>query len=271
MSKLPRIVRGERQKELAKVFDDACQRHNRWQVWSDFMTMFAIAISNAVDKEQAPAREEMYMTLVKKYNERETGCMAKMFALIVDAMEENPDQDFLGDLYMAFELGNNQNGQFFTPYSVCAMTAKLEGNISDKVKGKGWISCSDPACGAGALLVAFANECRAQKINYQTDVLFVAQDIDFVTACMCYIQLSLLGCPGYVVIGNTISNPATSLDSRGMIPTPGQNIWYTPMYFRDIWIARRAAAMSDLMQGRKKEPEKLPEMKATESGQLTLF
>ena len=60
---------------------------------------------------------------------------------------------------------------------------------------QGWISVSDPACGAGALLIAFANECRRQHINYQTSVLFVAQDIDFLAGCMCYIQLSLLGCP----------------------------------------------------------------------------
>ena len=215
MSKLPRIVRGERQKELARIFDEACQRHNRWTVWSDFMCMFAISISNAVDKAQAPAREEMYMNTVSKYNSRETDCLSRMFALIVEALDENPDQDFLGDLYMAFELGNSQNGQFFTPYSLCAMTAKLEGDIPGKVEDQGWISCNDPACGAGALLVAFANECRAQGVNYQESVFFVGQDLEFTTACMCYIQLSLLGCPGYVVVGNTISSPDSPAGSAG--------------------------------------------------------
>ena len=274
MSKLPRIVRGERQKELARIFDAACERHNRWTVWSDFMCMFAIAISNAVDKAQAPEREQMYMNMVSKYNSRETDCLSRMFALIVEAIDENPDQDFLGDLYMAFELGNNQNGQFFTPYSLCAMTAKLEEDIPGKVAEKDWISVNDPACGAGALLLAFANECKAQGVNYQTSVLFVAQDVDFVTACMCYIQLSLLGCPGYVVVGNTISNPATSMDSRGLIPAPGQNIWYTPMYFRDIWQTRRVLAGMKLI-GQRKHPRKpdppRPEIKTTESGQLSLF
>ena len=34
--------------------------------------------------------------------------------------------------------------------------------------------------------------------------ILVAQDIDPLVAKMCYIQLSLLGCSGVVIIGNTL-------------------------------------------------------------------
>jgi len=53
---------------------------------------------------------------------------------------------------------------------------------------------NDPACGAGALLIAFANELRrpGRDINYQTSVLFVAQDIDMIVGCMCYMAYPLL-------------------------------------------------------------------------------
>ena len=125
MSKLPRIVRGERQKELVRTFDEACGSHNRWEVWSDAMVMYAISISNAVDKSHAEKREETYRSIAKKYTKREMDCIARVFALIVDAMEFDPDQDFLGDLYMSLELGNQKAGQFFTPYSVCKMMAKM--------------------------------------------------------------------------------------------------------------------------------------------------
>ena len=54
-----------------------------------------------------------------------------------------------------------------------------------------WISVNDPACGAGATLVAAANIFHRKKINYQTRVLLTANDIDRVVAQMCYIQLSL--------------------------------------------------------------------------------
>lgn len=283
MSKLPRIVRGERQKELVRTFDEACGRHNRWQVWSDAMVMYAVSISNAVDKAHADSREEIYLSIAKKYNQREMDCIAKMFALIVQAMEVNPDQDFLGDLYMSLELGNQKNGQFFTPYSVCTMMAKMQPDIKEKIEAQGWISVSDPACGAGALLVAFANECMLRKINYQTSVLFVAQDIDFVTGCMCYIQLSLLGCPGYVVVADSIANPSTSIDARGLIPVPGENIWYTPFYFRDEWHLRRIAYHMDTLLKKATPVEVAAPIVAatppkptiifteTEVGQLTLF
>lgn len=99
---------------------------------------------------------------------------------------------------------------------------------------------TDPACGAGALLIAYANECIKRHINYQQSVLFVAQDIDLTAGMMCYIQLSLLGCPGYVVIQDTLSKPATAADNRGLIPVDdSSNVWYTPMYCMAPWSVRR--------------------------------
>ena len=236
---------------VIKIFNEACVRHNRWGVWADFVTITAISISNLVDKSYAKTREQTYLTISQKYNTRELDCFKKMLSEIILGMDACPDQDFLGDLYMSLELGNQHKGQFFTPYSVCrAMAAMTYGNdMEAKIRDQGWVSVSDPACGAGALLIAFANECRrpGNDVNFQTSVLFVAQDIDLIAGLMCYIQLSLLGCPGYVVIADTLSEPSTSLDERGLIPVPNENIWYTPFYFRDIWHWRRLAAQMDLL------------------------
>ena len=33
MGNAVRNVRNQAQKELVKIFDEACYRHNRWQVW----------------------------------------------------------------------------------------------------------------------------------------------------------------------------------------------------------------------------------------------
>lgn len=69
-------------------------------------------------------------------------------------------------------------------------------------------------------------------------MLFVANDIDRVTAQMCFIQLSLLGCPGYVAVANTLSNPVAG---NTLMPEerPEQEFWYTPFYFRPEWNMRR--------------------------------
>lgn len=282
-----RHLKDSRQKNLVSIFNEACYRNNRWSVWADFVVMAAISISNTVDKTHAEAREKTYMSLAKKYNKQELECFSRMFAEIVCGIDECPDQDFLGELYMALELGNDRNGQFFTPYSVCrAMAAITYGeDLEKQIKDRGWVSVNDPACGAGALLIAFANELRrpGRDINYQTSVLFVAQDIDMIVGCMCYIQLSLLGCPGYVVIADTIANPSTSIDKHGLIPVPGENIWYTPFYFRDVWHYRRLMVQMDMLFTRKSpEPEAplLPEAESeptppplneAKGGQLTFF
>jgi len=201
--------------------------------------MTAISISNTVDCSHAKAREDMYFSLAKKYNQKELNIFADMFSLIIQSLDQNPDQDFLGELFMSLGLSNESGGQFFTPYNVCSMIAKINMPSKAEIDAKGWISVNDPACGAGALLVAYANECRLQNINYQTSVLFVAQDIDLIAGCMCYIQLSLLGCPGHVVIANTLTDPCTCYDENGLVPVPNENIWYTPFYFRDVWHNRR--------------------------------
>lgn len=62
----------------------------------------------------------------------------------------------------------------------------------------------------------------------------VGQDIDPVTAQMCYIQLSLQGAAGYIKIGDTLCNPMSSRDN----PTAG-DYWFTPMYFHPIWQLRK--------------------------------
>lgn len=114
-------------------------------------------------------------------------------------------------------------------------------------------------------------------------VLFVAQDIDLIAGLMCYIQLSFLGCAGYVVIGNTITEPSTAYDRRGLLPAgPQSRIWYTPFFSTDIWFLRRQWAQIELLmkpvcrQTEQAEPEHkkddaAPPLCETKTGQLTFF
>lgn len=237
----------EHQKEFAHLFDSLCGRYSRWEVWADFITMAAIEISNATDKANAEERGKSYALIAKKYGEEDKNKFASMLAQVINGMTANPDQDFLGELYMACNLGNDHAGQFFTPYGVCRAMSEMTFNPA-ALQNKGFVPVNDPACGAGALLVSFANICRQHKINYQQKVLFIAQDIDYIVGLMCYIQLSLMGCPGYVVIGDTMANPATAYDRKGLLPAGDpKRIWFTPMFSSGIWYGRRLAAKMDLL------------------------
>ena len=104
------------------------------------------------------------------------------------------------------------------------------------------------------MLIAAANTILRQKVNYQNHVLFVGQDIDRIVGMMAYIQLSLLGCPGYVVIGNSLTNPIVG-SALQPFEKEGQEFWYTPLYFSDVWQYRRIfAAMDQILRSEPSAP-----------------
>lgn len=236
-----------RQRELEKLYNKLCGRYSRYEVWQDMVWMVATAISNSVDKRYFDQREANYMRIVQKYTKDEINVFPEFFTHIVLGIEENHDCDFLGELYMNLELGNKHAGQFFTPYDVCRVMAEVTINedlLKSQIEKHGWISVNDCACGAGATLVAAANILRCKGLNYQQQALFVAQDVDATVALMCYIQLSLLGCAGYVVIGNTLTEPQVGPVLFG---EESSRCWYTPMYFHPVWQTRRAIAQAHAM------------------------
>ena len=239
MAKVIRNLR-EDQKEFQKIFSGLCDSKSSWQVWADFIECAAISISNSVDRDSSVRkdREERYIRIMKTYRKKEQECFPQLFAVMVNAMEKNPDQDFLGEMFMALELGNHWKGQFFTPYNICRMMAKLQADgAKQMVESRGWIGINDPACGAGALLIAARNEFLEQGIGYR-QTLYVCQDIDHVAGLMCYIQLSMLGCAGYVVIADTLANPLTGVSLLLPAFNENQDVWFMPMIYDAVWQTR---------------------------------
>lgn len=241
----------KQQKNIIKMLDSLTGKYSRWEVWNDFLTMAAVAICNSFWHQQWEEREKMYKQCAEKYTDAEIKIFNQMFEEMVTALDDNSEQDFLGELFMALEISNEWRGQFFTLYNICRMTAKinLTEDAKKEIEQKGFANVNDPACGAGALLIAYANACKVAGINYQQHVFFVAQDVDLLAGMMCYIQLSLLGCPGYVAVQNTLTNPIELVDKRGLIPKDSKNVWYTPMFFSDIWADRRQIAFIDSLIG----------------------
>lgn len=251
------LTKNEIEKDFADTFRSLAYVHSGWQVWSDFVHCAAYAISNAVDPVHSEQREKEYLRIMSRYKETEGQAIARLFALTVEALERDPDQDFLGHLYMNLDMGNKGLGQCFTPFDVCRMMAEINSpNLPAEISEKGWISVMDCCIGGGAMLIAFATECRRQKVNYQNHVLFVGQDIDHTVAMMAYIQLSLIGCPGYIVIDDALTKP---LVGETLFAPMERETFVTPMYCSQVWNMRRQWRLVDrLFQPRKGEDVETP-------------
>lgn len=238
---------GATEKEFVKVITSLGRRHDLWRVWTDAISLMALSISNAVDKARYDAREARFMGIIKGYSSDEVQEFPKLLAIVAQAFDENPDQDFLGKVFMQMELGDKWKGQFFTPFCLSQAMARLQlKDMPRQIEANGWTSVCDPCVGAGGMLVAVAALCREIDINYHDHVLFVGQDIDERAVMMSYIQLSLLGCPGYLKVGNTLTEPMTG---PTLIGETCENMWFTPFYFKDTWHYRRTfAAMNAMMR-----------------------
>lgn len=235
----------EKEKSYEKQFLELFQRlsycRSSWDVWNDFLSMAVISLSNSVPELYREDREQEYLSIINRYKKEEQEIFPELYGILVMAMTENPRQDFIGSMYHTLHLEQQQKGQFFTPYHICEFMSEIQYASADaeaEIKQKGYLSVNDPACGSGAMLVAFANVSQAHGINYQQNVLFVAQDIDRTATRMCYLQLALLGCPAIVICGDSLARPGLH---------PDNDVWYTPFYYLNAWrfVSKEQAAVTE--------------------------
>jgi type I restriction-modification system DNA methylase subunit len=220
-----------------KLIEKFLPQFSIWQVWDDLMYFCAVALSQPCQWVQK--REDEYSRRIARYPKELQDLFPQMFAEIVLAFEREGFVDALGEIYMILDFGDNRRGQYFTPYNVSRMMGSMiADDPSDEIEQNGFISVADCCCGSGAMLIAFAQNCVDNKIDYQRNVLFVGQDVDSLVARMCYIGLSLLGCSGYVIVGNSLTQPAVG-DVLSPTISDEQEVWYTPMFFGEVWHWRR--------------------------------
>lgn len=235
-------------------FNTLCQSRSPYAVWADCMECFALSIANSCypykDSDVWKEREQKYLSTIKKFG-NDANIVSEMFAYVVMELQDNPNQDLLGELYMMLGISNSNAGQFFTPYSVCQLMCDItmgdRKSIGKQVHKEGYFMIDDCACGGGATLIACVNKCRTdifKKFNFQNHVGFTAQDIDITCCYMCYIQMSLLGIAGYVVHGNTLTEP---------VPKSLKQVYMTPMWFSDVWSMRRIFHNQDILGNKRKE------------------
>lgn len=208
--------------EFYETFQELARVYSAEKVWEDVIYACALTQSVFLREWDTKARKNIDKVM-EQYSEKDQYKIMSLYANIMDALNENPGQDFLGEMYHRLDLQKKEKGQFFTPYDVCKLMTLLNlstENLASEISQKGYVTVSDPACGSGALLLSFYETVREMGItDYR--VLAVAQDIDRSAALMCYLQLSVLFIPAIVIVGNSITNPGID---------PKNEVWYTPAY-----------------------------------------
>ena len=236
-------------KELTNILLEISQRHSVWDVFQDWLAMSAIAISNQVDLEQWNRREEVYLQLIKKYAKDERQKLAEALGILATSLyqecEKNGPTDILGQVFHALELHNKYKGQFFTPPHICEFMGQIVMAGSDgesfqkEISSKGYITVGEPCIGSGGMLLGFAKAMEKNKLDYKTQMLASACDIDIKCVHMAYIQLSLLGIPATIIHGDSLLMEEWSR-------------WYTPAYILGNWPAKEhLASLSDFTQSEK--------------------
>ncbi|WP_102191255.1 N-6 DNA methylase [Microbacterium aurantiacum] len=198
-------------------------------VFSDFCAISATAIRNSVDHDGHQAREDDYLRRIAHYTPEQLDRFAHSLALLTLELEHSP-RDVLGEIYMGLEISSREQGQFFTPWHVCELMAAL--NFPDaaaRLEHAPFLTLYEPACGAGAMVIAATQTFVAQGLNYQQQLHVTADDINPTAVHMAYIQFSLLGIPALVHHRNALS--LEHFDT-----------WATPMHVLGGWSMRLAAA-----------------------------
>jgi len=213
----------EAQKQFIGLFGQTARYHHRYKVFSDFVQCGAIAMHNRFCPDEG--LEKQYLNIINGYEREDVERLAHLLGLVRIALNAQAC-DFLGMTFMQLELGDKHRGQFFTPWSVASMMAKLQfTGLEQKLQTQPFVTISEPGCGAGGMMIAAAVEMQALGYEPSQHMWVSCVDIDVVAVSMAYIQLSSLGIAGEIVLGNALANER-------------RLVMYTPMHWLGKWSLR---------------------------------
>lgn len=182
-----------------KQFLHFCRNKSFGSTFSDFLTIVLCSLCLGTE-------EELYLETIKRYKEEEVKQdIPRLFACLIRYYEENVTScgqwcDPLGDLFEEYSSlkGRQMSGQFFTPISLCTMSAGLTFNPPYP---EGQINISDCAVGSGRMLIASSRV--SPEINRRG--FFHGTDIDRQCSLMAAINFYFHGLNGVIIHGDSLA------------------------------------------------------------------
>ena len=210
-------------KEIEKSISSIAGAHSAYEVFNDWITCCALSIANStrlIHDEIWKEREKRYEDPISRYPESQHRFFSDMMGMLTLALEDHYT-DFLGEIFMDMKMGSSATGQFFIPFHVSELNAEMSLNVDELKNSEEIIYMNEPACGGGCAIIAVAKVLRENNIDFQKRLRVVAQDLDWRSVYMTYLQISLIGINGIVVQGDTLGEPYTKgYPERRILRTP---------------------------------------------------
>ena len=197
---------------IIKTIQSMAGKYGVYEIFADWVKIMALSMAQAVQFKDF--REREYCETIKRYDVAEQEKLFEMIAWLVEWADVEY-YDMLGYIYMHLELGSKKAGQFFTPYNICQLMAKMQKFDTGKTL------VNEPTCGAGGNIIALAEAMKQHGINYQQNLKAVCQDIDVKAVYMTYVQLTLYGIPAIVYQTDTLQDPYGRQSGTGRLYTLG--------------------------------------------------
>ncbi len=219
------------EQDFINLFNQIARHKHRFDVFRDFVTLSAISLHNAICKNEQ--LESEYLSIINGYAREDIDRFPQLLGILIELLDPEP-KDVLGGLYMDLGLSSHQGGQFFSPPSISDFMAQMTYS-KDLKEIDDFITFSEPACGAGGMVLAFAKELIAHGHNPAETLWVQCWDIDRLAALMCFVQLSLWNIPAQIVVGDTLAFEA-------------REIYYTPAHYLDLWESKLTSRQSKVQQ-----------------------
>jgi hypothetical protein len=190
--------------------------YDLYRAWLEGVWAFLEAVSNP----------DGYRKCMDRYTREQGEEFGRLLGIYVEAVEAEPFRDILGELFMRLDVNSAKAGQYFTPWNIAEMMARMQFDRAEferLVQEKGVVTVCDPAVGSGVMLLAFAKVVHGELGRRGTSRLrLYGSDIDICCVNMCRIQLRMNGLDAFGRMAGLLAQAVPDVQlSAGQLSLPG--------------------------------------------------
>lgn len=164
---------------------------------------------------EAPTDPQGFRQCLDRYSAEQGAEFGWLLGLYVEAVEALPFRDILGSLFMRLDVKSVHNGQYFSPWPVAELMARMQFDrqyFERIVAEKGFVSVCDPAVGSGVMLLAYAKVVDDELGRSGVSKLrLYGSDIDHRCVWMCRIQLRINGLDAFGRMAGLLTPPVDAV------------------------------------------------------------